>query len=242
MSSSVIHHWAIHEVERPTEQVNSFQHTIKRSLDVILASLLLVGLLPVLVLIALAIKLDSRGPVFFIQERVGARRIRKNGRIVWEIRTFPLYKFRSMVHNADQSVHMAYIKAFVNGQDHTTNESSSQFKLANDRRVTRVGKILRELSLDELPQLFNVIRGEMSLVGPRPVPIYEVEGYQARHFERLAALPGITGLWQVQSRCQVPFEDMVRLDIDYIQQQSLWLDLKLLLLTIPTVLSKRGAA
>lgn len=242
MSLSNMHHLTNRAVEISTEEEYPFQYIMKRSLDVILATLLLVMLFPVMALIALAIKLDSTGPVFFIQERVGARRLSKKRRTVWEIRTFPLYKFRSMVQDADQSVHMAYIKAFIGGQVGSSENASSQFKLTKDDRVTRVGRFLRETSLDELPQLLNVLRGEMSLVGPRPVPVYEVEGYQPRHFERLAALPGITGLWQVQGRCQVPFEDMVQLDIDYIHKQSLWLDLKLLLLTIPTVLSKRGAA
>ncbi len=242
MSPSSTHQWVNQAVESSSEQENSLKFTVKRALDIILASVLLIILSPVLVLIALAIKLDSRGPVLFVQERVGARRLRKAGKTVWGIRTFSLYKFRSMVADADESVHIAYIKAFVDGNVNASEDTSSQFKLTNDKRVTRVGSFLRKSSLDELPQLFNVLRGEMSLVGPRPVPIYEVEGYQARHFERLAALPGITGLWQVQGRCQVPFEDMVRLDIDYIRKQSLWLDLKLLLLTIPTVLSKRGAA
>lgn len=242
MSPSSTHQWVNQAVESSSEQENSLKFTVKRTLDIILASVLLIILSPVLVLIALAIKLDSRGPVLFVQERVGARRLRKAGKTVWGIRTFSLYKFRSMVADADESVHIAYIKAFVDGNVNASEDTSSQFKLTNDKRVTRVGSFLRKSSLDELPQLFNVLRGEMSLVGPRPVPIYEVEGYQARHFERLAALPGITGLWQVQGRCQVPFEDMVRLDIDYIRKQSLWLDLKLLLLTIPTVLSKRGAA
>jgi lipopolysaccharide/colanic/teichoic acid biosynthesis glycosyltransferase len=242
MSLSNIHHLTNHTVELATDREYPFQYFMKRTLDVILATLLFVALSPIMGLIALAIKLDSTGPVFFIQERVGARRLSKKGRTVWGIRTFPLFKFRSMVQDADPSVHMAYIKAFIDGQVGASEDASSNFKLTKDDRVTRVGRFLRETSLDELPQLLNVLRGEMSLVGPRPVPIYEVEGYQARHFERLAALPGITGLWQVRGRCQVPFEDMVQLDIDYIHKQSLWLDLKLLLLTIPTVLSRRGAA
>ena len=114
-------------------------------------------------------------------------------------------------------------------------------RLIDDPRVTRIGRILRRTSLDELPQLFNVIRGEMSLVGPRPVPLYEVAAYQPWQRERLAALPGITGLWQVRGRCELSFEDMVRLDVEYIRNQSIWLDFKILSLTIPAVLSGRGA-
>lgn len=242
MSQSVLYNDALRAIELPTQYDYAFQYLLKRALDVVLATALLILLCPLMGIIALAIKLDSAGSVFFIQERVGARRLNKNGKIVWGIRTFPLYKFRSMVENADQSVHVAYIKEFISGQASASEDTSSKFKLTKDTRVTRVGNFLRQTSLDELPQLLNVLRGEMSLVGPRPVPIYEVEGYETRHFERLAALPGITGLWQVQGRCQVPFEDMVQLDIDYIRKQSLWLDLKLLLLTIPTVISKRGAA
>jgi lipopolysaccharide/colanic/teichoic acid biosynthesis glycosyltransferase len=107
--------------------------------------------------------------------------------------------------------------------------------------VTRVGQVLRQASLDELPQLVNVLKGEMSLVGPRPVPTYEVAHYQARHYARLAALPGLTGIWQVKGRCKVPFDEMIRMDVEYVSNQSLWLDLKLLWLTIPAVVSRRGA-
>jgi len=204
---------------------------------VALAAALLVFLAPLLGCIALLIKLDSPGPVLFVQQRVGSRRRAGNGRILWEIRTFPCYKFRSMVHNADSALHRDYIRAFVRGGT----DGAKEFKLARDPRITRAGRLLRKTSLDELPQLFNVLRGEMSLVGPRPVPTYEVAEYQERHYERLAALPGITGIWQTRGRCQVPFEEMIRMDIDYIRRQSLWLDLKLLLLTIPAILSGRGA-
>src|SRR5438093_413683 len=213
----------------------------KRCLDVALATASLVLLAPLLLLIALAIKLDSRGPVVFVQERVGARRRVEAGRTVWEVRDFPVYKFRSMVDKADQAVHQAYIKAFVDGQVESAGDAGSTFKLTNDPRVTRVGRILRRSSLDELPQLVNVLKGDMSLVGPRPVPTYEVAPYQEWHRERLAALPGITGVWQVKGRCQVSFEGMVRMDIEYVRNKSLWLDLRLLFLTLPAVLSGRGA-
>ena len=209
----------------------------KRTLDAALAAALLVLLAPLMALIALLIRLDSPGPTFFVQKRVGARRRSRNGRVVWEVRHFPFYKFRSMAHNADPSLHRDYIRAFVRGRV----DGAGAFKLTHDPRITRVGRALRRTSLDELPQLINVLKGDMSLVGPRPVPTYEVAEYQAWHYERLAALPGITGIWQTQGRCQVPFEEMVRMDIDYVRRQSLWLDAQLLLLTIPAVLSGRGA-
>jgi lipopolysaccharide/colanic/teichoic acid biosynthesis glycosyltransferase len=146
-----------------------------------------------------------------------------------------------MRQNSDQSLHQAYIKEFVEGQAAPSDADGSKFKLTNDPRVTRIGRFIRKTSLDELPQLLNVLKGEMSLVGPRPVPTYEVAAYRAWHHERLAALPGITGIWQVQGRCQVPFEEMIRMDIDYVRRQSPWLDLKLLFLTIPAVVSGEGA-
>jgi lipopolysaccharide/colanic/teichoic acid biosynthesis glycosyltransferase len=210
-------------------------------MDVILASLLLILLLPVLVFIGVLLKFDSPGPVFFRQERVGAKRQRFWGKTVWVIRNFSIFKFRSMVQDADNSVHEAYIRDFVEGRAKASEESGGKFKLSNDPRVTRVGRILRRMSLDELPQLLNVLKGDMSLVGPRPVPPYEVARYRSNDFKRLGATPGITGLWQVTGRCQVPFEGMIQLDLEYIRNASLWFDLKLLLLTIPAVLSGRGA-
>lgn len=219
----------------------SLYFTCKRCMDVVLAMLLLVLLCPLLLLIAILIKLDSPGPIIFIQERVGARRRSSGGQTYWEIRNFPFYKFRSMVKDADQSMHQAYIRAFITGQVEKSGTDGVKFKLTNDPRVTRIGRILRKTSLDELPQLVNVLKGEMSLVGPRPVPTYEVAEYRPEHYERLTALPGITGLWQVNGRCQVSFEDMVRMDIEYVHNQSLWLDAKILVCTIPAVISGRGA-
>jgi lipopolysaccharide/colanic/teichoic acid biosynthesis glycosyltransferase len=213
----------------------------KRCLDVILGGLVVILLLPLMLLIAVLIKLDSPGPVFFTQERVGARRQWLGRQAIWIIRNFTMYKFRSMVQNADSAVHEAYIRDFVEGRARPSAENGGKFKLTNDPRVTRVGRFLRKFSLDELPQLFNVLKGDMSLVGPRPVPPYEAACYGNSHQKRLAALPGITGFWQVNGRCQVPFEEMIRMDIKYIQNASLWLDLKILCLTIPAVLSRRGA-
>ncbi len=220
---------------------SAFYYYGKRLIDLVLATLLLILLLPLMLLIAILIKLDTPGPVLFVQERVGARRRSEGGRTTWKVEDFCVYKFRSMVADADQSVHQAHIKAFVEGRIEASDTDNSRFKLKGDPRVTRVGHILRKTSLDELPQLFNVIKGEMSLVGPRPVPTYEVAGYQARHHERLAALPGITGLWQVMGRSQVSFEEMIAMDIEYVRARSMWLDIKILCLTIPAVLSGRGA-
>jgi lipopolysaccharide/colanic/teichoic acid biosynthesis glycosyltransferase len=160
---------------------------------------------------------------------------------MWEIREFPCYKFRSMVQHADPSAHQQFVKAFAEGRVEPSQAGHTRFKLTDDPRVTRVGRVLRKTSLDELPQLVNVLKGDMSLVGPRPVPAYEVAEYRAWHRERLAALPGITGLWQVNGRCQVSFDDMIDMDIEYVRNRSLRLDVKILLLTIPAVLSGRGA-
>lgn len=221
---------------------SSLYYACKRVMDVILATVLLLLLLPLMVLISILIKLDTPGPIIFKQERVGSRR-RPNGQgTIWEVRNFCFYKFRSMLQNADPALHEAYIQAYVEGHVESSDTSQSKFKLSDDPRVTRVGRILRETSMDELPQLIHVLRGEMSLVGPRPVPEYEVAAYrEVWHYGRLAALPGITGLWQVKGRGQVPFEEMIRLDLEYVRHQSLWLDIKILFLTIPTVLSRRGA-
>jgi lipopolysaccharide/colanic/teichoic acid biosynthesis glycosyltransferase len=192
--------------------------------------------------IALLIKLDSAGPIFFVQDRVGARRRRNRQReIVWEIQNFPFYKFRSMKHNADDTIHREHIKAFLEGDVHEEEDGEAYFKLQDDPRITRIGKFIRRTSLDELPQLFNVIKGDMSLVGPRPVPVYEVEGYLDWHHGRLAALPGITGMWQVNGRSRVTFEEMVSMDVNYIEQATLWADIKILLMTLPAVLAGDGA-
>jgi lipopolysaccharide/colanic/teichoic acid biosynthesis glycosyltransferase len=212
----------------------------KRCLDSIVALLMLAFLAPVLILIAVLIVLESRGSVFFVQERVGSRRVRRYGSTGWEAQTFRLYKFRSMRPTSEPDPHVAHIRAFVEGRvDAAANGGT--FKLSNDARVTRVGQILRRTSLDELPQLLNVLKGEMSLVGPRPSPTYEVDAYDEWHYRRLAALPGLTGLWQVSGRCELSFEEMIHMDIEYVSSQSLWLDLKVLVQTIPAVVAGRGA-
>ena len=194
---------------------------LKRATDVVLGSLILLGLTPLLIAIAVAIKLDSPGPVFFRQERVG-----KHGRRFW------IFKFRSMRPDADRLLEA------LRAQNEAT---GPLFKMRRDPRVTRVGRVLRRLSLDELPQIFNVLKGEMSLVGPRPPVPPEVEQYEDWQHGRLRAIPGMTGLWQVSGRSEVSFHDMVRLDLHYIRSWSLGMDLEIILRTIPAVLSSRGA-
>ncbi len=214
----------------------------KRFIDLAITGFALLLLWPLGLFVALLIKLDSPGPAFFTQERVGAKRAIRNGKEIWEIHNFRIVKFRSMVQNASSAIHEAQVKAFVEGQVGQSGQGENTVKVVNDPRITRVGHWLRKTSVDELPQLLNVLRGEMSLVGPRPVPTYEVALYQAAHYERLMALPGITGLWQVEGRGQVTFEEMMHLDLRYVQQQSLWLDLRILAMTIPAVLRGEGAS
>lgn len=205
----------------------------KRLLDYLIAVIGSIMALPLLGIIAIAIKLDSKGPVIFKQERIGL-----NGK------PFIFYKFRSMVNDADTGIHEDYIIDLIQGNvaDHSKIYDAPQvFKLNKDERVTKVGRILRRTSLDELPQLFNVIKGDMSLVGPRPPIAYEVNVYKEWHHRRLSVIPGITGLWQVSGRSELDFDDMVRLDIEYMEDWSLLLDLNILLKTFAVVLKRKGA-
>jgi lipopolysaccharide/colanic/teichoic acid biosynthesis glycosyltransferase len=216
---------------------------VKRLLDVVLAFALVVITMPLMLFIVGLIVIDSGWPPLYRQVRVGVHRSRRGGQIYWAERRFRMVKFRTMVQGADAlGVHEQFIASFVAGEPppHRAFEGAA-FKLQGDARITRAGRWLRVTSLDELPQLFNVLAGTMSLVGPRPVPPYEVALYEPRHRERLAAMPGITGAWQVKGRGKVGFEEMVQLDIDYVRKQSLWLDLFLLLRTLPAVLTRRGA-
>ena len=218
----------------------------KRLLDLTLIIPALVILLPVLILIAILIWLDSPGPVFFVQERVGVKRLAQGGYACWQKVTFPFVKFRTMVHNADPSLHQEYIKAFIHNDAlamaEVQGEDTSVRKLLHDPRVTRMGRFLRKSSLDELPQLWNVLWGDMSWVGPRPAIAYEVQEYKPWHLRRLETLPGLTGLWQVTARSSADFDEMVSLDIQYIEKQSLWLDIIILLKTPFVVLTGKGAA
>jgi lipopolysaccharide/colanic/teichoic acid biosynthesis glycosyltransferase len=218
----------------------------KRTLDVGLAGLLLLVASPLLLIVALAVKLDSPGPVIFAQQRMRGLR-RSEGGGSWVIEPFTLYKFRTMHNGADHSPHQEYMRAYLRGDEERLRalrpdrREGQSFRPANDHRVTHVGRVLRKTSLDELPQLWNVLRGDMSLVGPRPPIPYEVDMYQASHMHRLASPPGMTGWAQVKGRCSLGVEDMVRLDLEYIGRRSIWLDVRILLATIPVVLMGRGA-
>jgi exopolysaccharide biosynthesis polyprenyl glycosylphosphotransferase len=206
---------------------------VKRLMDITGSLFLLMLLSPVLFLIAAAVKLTSRGPVLFRQQRIG-----EHGT------PFTFLKFRSMYVNNDASQHKEYVRQLIAGQaaKHPANGTDGVFKLTNDPRITTVGNFLRRTSLDELPQFINVLRGEMSLVGPRPPVPYEVEAYAIWHRRRvLEAKPGITGLWQVQGRSRVGFDEMVRLDLRYARDCSPWLDLKILWQTPKAVIAGDGA-
>jgi lipopolysaccharide/colanic/teichoic acid biosynthesis glycosyltransferase len=214
----------------------------KRVFDIVAAGSLLVILAPLLLFVALLIKITSSGPVIYRQQRVGSKRRRGEGYVTWDIRPFTFYKFRSMYSDTDQSLHRMFIASFCSGEKPQEGSGTGPvFKLKNDPRVTWIGRILRKTSIDELPQLLNVLKGDMSLVGPRPVPTYEVTHYEKRHSGRFAALPGITGLWQVRGRGRVPFEEMIRMDIKYTEDCSLRLDFSLILHTIPAVIRGSGA-
>jgi lipopolysaccharide/colanic/teichoic acid biosynthesis glycosyltransferase len=237
--------WDHEDPERPSnptlypdlqkrQESNQLGRATKRMIDVLGSFTLLVLLSPVFLLIAAAIRLTSAGPVLFRQRRIG-----EHGT------PFTFLKFRSMYVNNDASQHKEYVRQLIAGQaaKHPTNgNGEGVFKLTNDPRITVVGNFLRRTSLDELPQFFNVLRGDMSLVGPRPPVPYEVEAYAVWHRRRLLeAKPGITGLWQVQGRSRVGFDDMVRLDLRYARNCSPWLDLKILVQTPKAVIAGNGA-
>ncbi len=213
------------------EPLSNSARILKRTFDLISSALATTLLFPLWLIIALLIKLDSKGPVLYSQERVGM-----DGRL------FLLYKFRTMKANSDSEVHREYQKAFIAGRAEANlgNEGKPTYKLLADPRITRVGKFLRRTSLDEVPQLFNVLLGDMSLVGPRPPIPYEVEAYELWHRKRLDMKPGLTGLWQVSGRNRLPFEEMVRLDLFYIENWSLLLDLKIILRTVFVMLGREG--
>ncbi len=218
----------------PADTTRYYSHwaTAKRVMDIVLSTLALVVLSPVMLLLALLVKRSSPGPVLFKQERLG-----RDGR------PFTFYKFRSMEYNSDDAIHRQFAAMFISGDESGCAESNAGdkvFKLKADPRVTPIGAWLRKTSLDELPQLFNILKGEMSVVGPRPPIAYEIENYQPWHMERLKAVPGLTGLWQVSGRSSVSFEEMVRLDVQYINDWSLAWDVAIILRTIPVVLWGTG--
>jgi lipopolysaccharide/colanic/teichoic acid biosynthesis glycosyltransferase len=216
------------------DAANRLDRAMKRGMDIFGSLLLLALLSPVFLVIGVAIKLTSRGPILFRQRRIG-----EHGT------PFTFLKFRSMYVNNDASQHKEYVRQLIAGQaakQPTNSSGEGIFKLTNDPRITPVGNFLRRTSLDELPQFLNVLRGEMSLVGPRPPVPYEVEAYATWHRRRLLeAKPGITGLWQVQGRSRVGFDDMVRLDLRYARSCSPWLDLKILVQTPKAVIAGNGA-
>jgi len=195
----------------------------KRAIDIVISAVLLVILSPIAFFTAIATKINSPGPIHYVQDRVGLNK-----------RRFRLYKFRSMVDSADQK----------QGELEDLNEVDGPvFKINNDPRITSVGKIVRKTSIDELPQLFNVLKGDMSLVGPRPLPVRDYTGFdQDWHRRRFSVRPGITCLWQINGRSSIPFEKWMELDMEYIDHWSLWLDLNILIKTIPAVLRNSGAA
>jgi lipopolysaccharide/colanic/teichoic acid biosynthesis glycosyltransferase len=216
------------------EEGRRFLREMKRTIDVLGSSLAVAILSPVFLIIALAVKMTSKGPVFYRQTRVGQHGV-----------PFVFLKFRSMYVDCDSSVHQKYVKSLIAGRaepEPANGSGKAIYKLTNDFRITRVGKFLRRTSLDELPQFFNVMKGEMSLVGPRPPIPYEARAYDVWHRRRLyEAKPGITGLWQVSGRSRVTFDDMVRLDLQYARRWSLWLDLRILMQTPRAVVLGEGA-
>jgi len=205
----------------------------RRVLDLGATILVLIPIIPVMAIVGLLIKCTSRGPVLFKQQRIG-----QFGK------KFTFLKFRTMYHNCDQTVHEKYVSNFIEDKAEKHEKNGREyFKLVDDPRITTVGKFLRETSLDELPQLFNVFKGEMSLVGPRPPIDYEVKKYQTWQLRRiLEAKPGITGLWQVLGRSSTRFDDQVRLDLKYVEKQSFWLNIWILFKTIGVVFTRKGGS
>jgi lipopolysaccharide/colanic/teichoic acid biosynthesis glycosyltransferase len=216
------------DAERPARPATA---VTCRVLDVAVAAVLLVLLAPVFLAVALAIKLDSPGPVLFRQLRVGLR-----------MRSFTVSKFRTMRADAGSGPHQDYVVGLITGVAKVVDPSTRPlYKLAHDDRVTRVGRFLRRWSLDELPQLYDVLRGEMSLVGPRPAIPYEVEHYEPHWYRRFSVRPGMTGLWQVSGRNELTFRDMMRLDIAYAESWCLRLNVVILARTAWVVVQGRGA-
>ncbi len=205
---------------------------LKRSFDIAVTLALIILSGPLMIVIAIAIKITSKGPVLFTQERVG-----KGGK------SFTFYKFRSMTHNNDTAIHEQFMKQLIRGEIEAQKvKTAPHYKMEDDPRVTPFGQFIRKTSLDELPQLFNVLSGSMSLVGPRPPIPYEVKAYKSWHMQRLSIKPGVTGLWQVSGRSSLAFDEMVQLDLEYIEKRNWRLDLKILLQTIPAALNTNTAA
>jgi len=205
---------------------------VKRLIDVGAALSVAILGFPFFLAVALLIKLTSRGPIFYSQKRIG-----EHGE------GFTLFKFRTMRQDSDDSIHREFTRSFIEGRMPNSSldeKTPSVYKLTNDPRVTAVGNFLRKTSLDELPQFINILKGEMTIVGPRPPLQYELEHYEEWHKLRLEVRPGLTGLWQVSGRSSVPFDEMVKLDLYYIEHWSLLLDFKIMLRTIPVMFFGSG--
>ena len=209
------------EYKYENERKSDFYKFCKRGIDVIVAGVGLILLSPIITIVACAIKLTSKGPIFFLQKRVG-----KNGEL------FNMYKFRSMVVNAEE------VKEKLK---HKNEMSGPMFKMKDDPRVTKVGKFIRKTSLDELPQLWNVLKGDMSLVGPRPSLPKEVEQFDSWMFKRLTVRPGLTCYWQVSGRNNIDFEDWMKLDVKYVEERNLWIDIKLIFKTVGVLFGDKNA-
>jgi exopolysaccharide biosynthesis polyprenyl glycosylphosphotransferase len=215
------------------EPLSDAERFLKRLSDIVISLIILILFTPIWLFIALLIKLDSKGSILFKQERVGM-----DGRV------FLCYKFRTMFADSDENLHREAYEKNIKGTEEANagDEEKPVFgKVKDDPRITKIGRFLRRVSLDELPQFLNVLRGDMSVVGARPPIPYEVESYEIYHRRRLDMKPGITGLWQVSGRNRISFEEMVRIDLYYIENWSLWLDLKIILLTLPAMLRGDGA-
>jgi lipopolysaccharide/colanic/teichoic acid biosynthesis glycosyltransferase len=219
------------DLHSPQEKRTAF-HVLKRGMDLFGSLTLLITLFPLLLIIAALIKVSSAGPVLVRQVRIGQM-----------LKPFTMYKFRTMHANADHGIHQDYVIWFINSSDKNKDQDKNPiFKLSSDTRITPIGRFLRKTSLDELPQLWNVLLGNMSLVGPRPPLWYELQQYKPWHRYRvLEAKPGMTGLWQVIGRSRTTFDEMVRLDLRYAKTMSLWADIKILLATPAAVINGKGA-
>ena len=215
---------------RKRRPIERFDLATKRVVDVVLASLMLVMLSPVMLIIAITVRLTTPGPAHFRQVRIGHL-----------LSPFVVLKFRTMHQDNDDAIHRSYVRTMLAGSAVPADGVRGIYKLAGDPRVTPIGKFLRKASLDELPQLVNVLRGDMSLVGPRPVLPWEAGLFEPRHQVRFAVKPGITGLWQVSGRSVLTMQQALELDVEYVRRRSLALDLVTLLRTIPAVLRSRGA-
>jgi lipopolysaccharide/colanic/teichoic acid biosynthesis glycosyltransferase len=216
-------------VSTPRGRMVSASAVARRAFDIAVALVTLVILAPIILVAALAVSTSSPGPVLFRQRRLGRDRT-----------PFTVLKFRTMWAEADSAPHREYVRTLLEGG--ASEPNGGLYKLAVDDRVTRVGRFLRSWSLDELPQLFNVLRGEMSLVGPRPVIPYEAELYPDEYLPRFAVKPGLTGLWQVSGRNERTYEEMVRFDVEYAEHRSLGLDALILVKTVWVVLRRKGVA